>query len=282
MHSVRFSRSLLAVATAVTAALLSPAALASPFPPVGQAGVLVYGKPVCGRDWVPVNTGHGRYFNVYNDTSNGSTCLVVPKAGQLAYRVTYEYHTAKGWLMTGISEGVSWGRYTCNDGPSGTSPGTACAKFPVLVKNEGRIIADAAFTPASGGRWDDGWDIWFDKEYIPPAQQQQPDGTEIMVRMHDRGIFITPYRTVNIDGHIWYVEHWGAFAHNTHWRYVAYIAKYPANKTWHLSLTDIFSDAVRHGDLHRYFWLTDITFGEEAYSGGAGFAVTSYNVTGVR
>jgi hypothetical protein len=282
MHSVRFSRSLLAVATAVTAALLSPAALASPSPPGGQAGVLVYGKPVCGSNWVPVNTGHGRYFNVYNDTSNGTTCVLVPKAGQLAYRVTYEQHTKKNWLMTGIGEGVSWGKYTCYDGPSGTGPGTHCATFPVQVYKEGSITASAAFTPASGGRWDDGWDIWFNKTYVAPSQLQQPNGTEIMIRMHDRAIAITPYRTVTIDHHVWYVEHWRSCAHGVCWRYVAYVAKYPGNRTWNLSLTHIFADAVKRGDLHLTWYLTGIMFGEEAYSGGAGFAVTMYNLTGVR
>ena len=100
--------------------------------------------------------------------------------------------------------------------------------------------------------------------------------------MCDRQIAITPYKTAHIDGHTWLVEHWNTWGNGTTWRYVAYVSPTCGTHPWKLNLSHIFMDAVRAGDLKLTYYLVEIPFGPETYSGGAGFGLHYYDVEGVR
>jgi hypothetical protein len=90
-------------------------------PPTSPAGPLggtpVWNRPVCGTSYVPVDLGSGNYFNIINAQAQ-NTCVTAERH-YLSWYVSSWHPASEKWQYPNISSGIEWGRYTCDDGPSG-------------------------------------------------------------------------------------------------------------------------------------------------------------------
>jgi hypothetical protein len=291
-----------AVSPATAAPALAPPALAPPAvppqaaapavaAPAAGAGVLpnggtpVWNRSVCGRNYVPVTLGHGDYFNVYNE-QDGRSCVSAERH-VLSWTVTHRSKGVREWEFPNISSGIEWGRYTCYDGRSAypSSPGSRCMRYPVREKYDGTPLTSVRFWPhISNGNI--AYDIWFNKANISPSRLRQADGAEIMIWLMHPGITEPESRIcwhTEIQG-LWYdAMCWRAGnSGGTRWNYVAYIAQKQTRtlrRTW---LNGFFRDAIAHGKVSPDWWLTAIDFGAEINTGGTGFAVQNFSLTGVK
>jgi hypothetical protein len=248
-----------------------------PAPPTPKAGVRNWNHWVCGRDYVPVNLGHGDYFNVYN---SAGTCISAER-NHLSWGVASITPTG-GWQFPNISSGWEWSRYTCTDGHSGyPGHGSRCMRYPVQEKHDGYPLSSVTVQNHPGA-YNAAYDIWFNKT---DAHPKQDNGTELMVWIEHPNIYVPPsaidwYTT--IQGIRYEVAAWITFHNGVHWRYMAYIAVHQRTSlppTW---LNAFFRDAIAHGWLSSNDWLTAIDFGFEISWGGAKLRVYRYSLTGVR
>lgn len=275
---IRRTLGLLASTAAVAALFLAPAASASV---ARSGGIETYNRPVCGANYVPIDLGRGNYFNVLNE-QDGRSC-VSAEAHHLSWEVTSRSGSVKGWQYPNISSGWEWNRYTCQDGRSAlaTSPGSQCMRYPVQERADGTPLTSVTYFPhlAAGNV---SYDIWFNKTNAHPGQD---NGTEVMIWLAHPGVSI-PARSVCWDATIQGVKYeamcWTARNGSVSWNYVAFIAvRQTATMppTW---LNGFFRNAISHGKLSANWWLTAIDFGAEMNRGGAGFAVKTYSLRGVR
>jgi hypothetical protein len=276
---VRFPRRFLIFAAAVAAAQsLIPAALATSLP-VADVGYLHYNNPVCTpKGFVPVDLGHGNYFNVYNSQS-GNTCIITERH-HLSWYVSEVRPTAESWQYPNISSGWEWSRYTCDDGLSARpGHGSQCMRYPVQEKKDGHPLTSVTYYPhLQNGNV--AYDIWFNQTDSHPNQD---NGTEVMIWLSHPGVHeqdIAWYTT--IEGHEYEVINWIAVHNFVAWHYVAYIAVHPTRAFTREWLNPFFKDAIAHGQLSPNWWLTAIDFGSEMNEGGTGFDVHTYSLTGVR
>lgn len=260
-------------------------ALAAP-PASAAAGVRVWNRPVCGSAYVPVDLGHGDYFNVINAPAH-NTCVTAERH-HLSWYVSSWHQASSAWQYPNISSGIEWGRYTCNDGPSGypSARGSRCMRYPVRVDRDGMPVTSASVHPnLSNGNVS--YDIWLNRENVSPRRLGQPDGAEIMIWISYPGLRDEANaRHVLIDGIGWDVMTWEARSQKTgtSWRYVAYLARRQRDSVWRLWLNPFFRDAERAGEMSPSWYLTGIDFGAEINQTvrRAGFDVAYYSLTGVR
>jgi hypothetical protein len=254
-------------------------------PAAAPIGNDVWNGPVCGAGYVRVDLGHGDYFNVINAPAR-NTCVTAERH-HLSWYVSSWHQAPHSWQYPNISSGIEWGRYTCDDGASGSpsSPGSKCMRYPVRVDRDGAPVTSASVHPhlISGNV---AYDIWFNKTDVSPLRLGQPDGAEVMIWIAYPGITDTAdARHVVIDGIRWDVMTWEA--HNkrtgTSWRYVAYLAHQQRESVSRLWLNPFFLDAERAGEMSPSWYLTGIDFGAEINQTvhGAGFDVAHYSLTGV-
>jgi hypothetical protein len=266
---VKLRIGILAAALAVFAAL-APAASA--------AGVHVYNSPVCGSNYVPVDLGHGNYFNVYNSQNN--TSCIDSEQHHLSWTVTRS--PSGRWQYPNIGSGIEWGRYTCDDGLSGHDAASTCMKYPVQQYKDGMPVTSARYWPGTLTSGNVAYDIWFNRTDKTPAQVKQDNGTEIMIWLAHPGISVWDVsRTVTVNRMRWQVMTWTASHNGVSWHYVAYVAVTPVRSVSDLWLNQFFREAEAHGELSRDWWLTGIDFGAEMNSGGRGFTVAGYSLSGV-
>lgn len=273
-------RQIIATLILVGCGLLLPALARASVTP--HAGVLEYNTPVCGTNYVPVNLGHGDYFNIYN-AQGGNTCVNVERK-HLSWYVSRVTPIAQGWQYPNISSGWHWGRYTCNDGRSAhPGHGSQCMRYPVKQSEDGMPLTSVQYFPhLTNGNVS--YDIWFNQTNAHPNQD---NGSEIMIWLDDPGtsrfIHHAFLRRVRISGYTWDVCGWTMHRPDgTSWNYVAYVAPKPILKTHGLWLNEFFREAEHHGELSPDWYLTAIDFGSEMNVGGQGFAVKSYSLVGVR
>lgn len=249
-----------------------------------NAGVHHYNKPVCGRQWVAIDTGHGDYANVYNTPVTYSCVKAEQHHDTWMLSSMGPVMPGHMWQMPVISWGTDWGKYTCYDGPSGTSPGTRCMQFPVQAYRDGSPVTSVTWWhPAPRGNV--AYDIWFDRKYVPPQDQRQADGAEIMIWLAHPGICLCNYSIrwhVTIQGRRYAVFGWRAFgANGVTWLYTAYVAVHPVNSlppTW---LNMFFRDAEKHHRLSSRWWLSSVNFGSEINCQCAGLLVSRISLSGI-
>jgi glycosyl hydrolase family 12 len=258
--------------------------LAAGFPATAMNPMPVYNRPVCGTGYVPVDLGKGNYFNVINAPAH-NTCVTAERH-HLSWYVSSWQPAATNWQYPNISSGIEWGRYTCNDGPSATSSGSKCMRYPVRVDRDGEPVTSVA-VHSHIARGNVAYDIWVNRKNVAPAKLRQPDGAEVMIWIAYPGIADdADARHVVIDGIAWDVMTWIAHnsATNTSWRYVAYLAHRQRDSVSRLWLNPFFRDAELAGEMSPSWYLTAIDFGAEINQtvSGPGFDVTHYSLTGVR
>lgn len=263
------------ILTAVFAALIIAFTLAIP---AHAGGIEAYNTPVCGTGYVPVDLGHGNYFNVYN-SQNDTSCIKSEKH-YLAWRVSQA--PIDRWQYPNISSGIEWGKYTCYDGISGHDAQSKCMKYPVQQKNDGMPVTSVSYRLGSLTSGNVAYDIWFNRTGLAPSQVKQDNGTEVMIWLSHPGISIWDVtRTVTVSGRRWEVMTWIAHHNGVSWHYVAYVAVTPVRSVTNLWLNQFFREAEGYGELNRDWWLTGIDFGSEMNTGGEGFSVSGYSLSGV-
>lgn len=251
--------------------------------PVGQAGVHLYNQVICGREWAPILMGEGRYFNAMNSQS-GNTCISVE---QRHLTIALERWTpGPKWQWIGIDSGITWGRYTCLDGASGTSTTSQCLKYPVQEKSDGDPVTSIKLYEhmISGNA---GYDIWFDKRNMAPQNYRQDNGAEIMIWDERPGQHMWSQWMLWVQGREYGAENWVMHHNGTSWNFLVY---WPLHPETYMPLTHLnlfFKDAIRHRQLSAYWYLTGIDAGGEINNPGSpsagswGLDISQYTLTGL-
>jgi hypothetical protein len=65
----------------------------------------------------------------------------------------------------------------------------------------------------------------------------------------------------------------------TSWKIVSYVATTPVTSVSNLNLLPFFADAVSRGSLESSWWLIDVEYGFEIWTGGQGLAMSGFSVS---
>ncbi|MGB0064474.1 MAG: cellulose binding domain-containing protein [Terracidiphilus sp.] len=164
---------------------------------------------------------------------------------------------------TSIYRGCHWG--TC----------TSSNPFPIEENNIASATSSVSITQPSGYNNDAAYDIWFNQTSTTSGQ---PNGTEIMIWLNHQGS-IQPFGSdvgnTTIDGASWAV--WTG--NQSSWKIVSYVANSPVTSVSNLNLLPFFSDAVSRGSLETSWWLIDVEYGFEIWTGGDGLAMSNFSVS---
>ena len=164
---------------------------------------------------------------------------------------------------TSIYRGCHWG--TC----------TASNPFPIEESNIASATSSVSITQPSGSANDAAYDIWFNQTSTTTGQ---PNGTEIMIWLNHQGSiqpFGSQVATETIDGVSWNV--WTG--NQSSWKIVSYVAATPVTSVSNLNLLPFFADAVSRGSLETSWWLIDVEYGFEIWTGGQGLAMSGFSVS---
>ncbi len=163
---------------------------------------------------------------------------------------------------TSVYRGCHWG--TC----------TSSNPFPIEENNIASATSSVTITQPSGYNNDSAYDIWFNQTSTTSGQ---PNGTEVMIWINHQGS-IQPFGSnvgnVTIDGASWAV--WTG--NMSSWKIVSYVENSPVTSA-NLNLVPFFSDAVSRGSLQSTWWLIDVEYGFEIWTGGQGLAVSNFSVS---
>ncbi|MGA2889952.1 MAG: cellulose binding domain-containing protein [Terracidiphilus sp.] len=163
---------------------------------------------------------------------------------------------------TSIYRGCHWG--TC----------TASNPFPIEESNIASASTSVSITQPSGSQNDAAYDIWFNQTSTTSGQ---PNGTEVMIWINHQGApepFGSQVATATIDGANYAV--WTG--NQTSWKIISYVATSPVTSA-SLNLLPFFADAVARGSLESSWWLIDVEYGFEIWTGGQGLAMSNFSVS---
>lgn len=163
---------------------------------------------------------------------------------------------------TSIYRGCHWGACTASN------------PFPIQESNLASATTSVKLTQPSGYNNDAAYDIWFNQT---PTTAGQPNGTEVMIWLNHQGA-IQPFgaraATAEIDGAQY--EVWTG--KQSSWKIVSYVASQPVKSARNIDLLPFFADAVSRGSLALSWWLVDVEFGFEIWTGGKGLAMSDFSV----
>jgi hypothetical protein len=163
---------------------------------------------------------------------------------------------------TSIYKGCHWG--TC----------TTSNPFPIEESNIASASTSVSITQPSGSQNDAAYDIWFNQTSTTSGQ---PNGTEVMIWINHQGApepFGSQVATATIGGASYAV--WTG--NQTSWKIISYVATSPVTSV-SLNLLPFFADAVSRGSLESSWWLIDVEFGFEIWTGGQGLAMSNFSVS---
>jgi Glycosyl hydrolase family 12/Cellulose binding domain len=152
---------------------------------------------------------------------------------------------------------------------------TSSNPFPIQESNIASASTSVTITQPSGYNNDAAYDIWFNQTSTTSGQ---PNGTEIMIWINHQGSpqpFGSEVATATIDGATW--EVWTG--RESSWNIVSYVRATPVTSVSNLNLLPFFSDAVSRGSLETSWWLIDVEYGFEIWTGGQGLAVSNFSVS---
>lgn len=164
---------------------------------------------------------------------------------------------------TSIYRGCHWG--TC----------TSSNPFPIQESNIASATSTVNITQPSGYNNDAAYDIWFNQTSTTSGQ---PNGTEVMIWLNHQGAvqpFGSETATATIDGGNY--EVWTG--NQSSWRVISYVASTPVSGVTNLNLRPFFADAVSRGSLEPSWWLIDVEYGFEIWTGGEGLAMSNFSVS---
>jgi hypothetical protein len=154
-------------------------------------------------------------------------------------------------------------------------PCTSSNPFPIEENNIASASTSVTIAQPFGYNNDSAYDIWFNQTSTTSGQ---PNGTEIMIWINHQGS-IRPFGSQTametIDGTTW--EVWTG--RQSSWNIVSYVRETPVTSVSNLNLLPFFSDAVSRGGLEPSWWLIDVEYGFEIWTGGQGLAMSGYSVS---
>ena len=239
---------------------------------VTPAGGVIGNSPYCARDYERLD---GDKYIAYNDDSGDYTCLQTTNQHKAtSFRVTtFQQDIPSGvGAFPNVFAGFEWGRHPKN------------SFWPAKEARDGNPQAAVSVTSVPGGYYNAAYDIWFNKtDPDDPSKLGGNDGAEVMIWLvtHEGALGSGHYQ---IDGRTWRMMKWIAKNHRTGvtWNYIAFIAPEDVTSA-NLALNPFFKEAIALHWLSSSWYLTDIGFGFEMFSGNlAGLAVKSFTLTGVR
>ncbi|MGD0831930.1 MAG: cellulose binding domain-containing protein [Terracidiphilus sp.] len=207
----------------------------------------------------------GGLYNFQMDEWNSSLeeCVTISGIGFTITTADFNNSTSSApATYTSVYRGCHWG--TC----------TTSNPFPIEENNIASASTSVSITQPSGSQNDSAYDIWFNQTSTTTGQ---PNGTEIMIWINHQGApqpFGSDVATATIDGVSWNV--WTGT--QTSWNIVSYVATSPVTSA-SLSLLPFFADAVSRGSLQSTWWLIDVEYGFEIWTGGDGLAVSNFSVS---
>src|SRR6201996_1106516 len=152
---------------------------------------------------------------------------------------------------------------------------TSSNPFPIQEINIASASTSVTITQPSGYNNDAAYDIWFNQTSTTSGQ---PNGTEVMIWINHQGSpqpFGSEVATATIDGATW--EVWTG--RESSWNIASYVRSTPVTSVSNLNLLPFFSDAVSRGSLETSWWLIDVEYGFEIWTGGQGLAVSNFSVS---
>ncbi len=164
---------------------------------------------------------------------------------------------------TSIYRGCHWGSCTSSN------------PFPIQESNIASATSTVSIVQPSGYNNDAAYDIWFNQTSTTSGQ---PNGTEVMIWLnHDGSIepFGSKVATATINGAQY--EVWTG--NQRSWKVVSYVATAPVTSVTNLNLLPFFSDAVSRGSLQPSWWLIDVEYGFEIWTGGEGLGMSGFSVS---
>lgn len=162
-----------------------------------------------------------------------------------------------------IFRGCHWGNCTSSN------------PFPIQESNIASASTSVTITQPSGFNNDAAYDIWFNQTSTTSGQ---PNGTEVMIWINHQGSpqpFGSQVATATIDGASWAV--WTG--RQSSWNIVSYVRETPVTSVANLDLLPFFSDAVARGSLQSAWWLIDVEYGFEIWTGGQGLGISGFSVS---
>jgi Glycosyl hydrolase family 12 len=255
-----------AVPSAATSTRVAPV----PAPGVGLTpdGGVVRNTKYCNRDYERLD--EGKYI-AYNDDSGDYTCLLtIDQQHVSSFRVTTFKQKIPGGVgaFPNIFAGFEWGRHPKN------------SFLPTKESNDGDPLVSVTVKSVPGGYYNAAYDIWFNKtDPANPWKLRGNNGTEVMIWLvnHEGPQGSGSHK---IDGHSWRMMKWVAKNRQTGttWKYIAFIATSNLTSAT-LWLNPFFKVAMAQLWLSRSWYLTNIGFGFEMYSGHlAGLAVNNFSL----
>ena len=212
-----------------------------------------------------VSINSGQYIFQNNEwNSSSEQCATVGGTGFTLTTANFNLAT-NGAPATypSIFRGCHWGNCTSSN------------PFPIEENNIASASTSVSITQPSGYNNDSAYDIWFNQTSTTSGQ---PNGTEIMIWIDHGGSpqpFGSQVATETIDGASWAV--WTG--RQSSWNIVSYVRQTPVTSVSNLNLLPFFSDAVSRGSLEPSWWLIDVEFGFEIWTGGQGLAMSNYSVS---
>lgn len=164
---------------------------------------------------------------------------------------------------TSIYRGCHWG--TC----------TSSNPFPIQESNIASATSSVSLVQPSGYNNDAAYDIWFNQTSTTSGQ---PNGTEVMIWLNHQGVvqpFGSQTGSATIDGANY--EVWTGS--QSSWKIVSYVASTPVTSVSNMNLVPFFQDAISRGSLEPSWWLIDVEFGFEVWTGGQGLTASNFSVS---
>jgi Glycosyl hydrolase family 12/Cellulose binding domain/Fibronectin type III domain len=165
---------------------------------------------------------------------------------------------------TAIYRGCHWGNCTSSN------------PFPIQESNIASATSSVSITQPSGSANDAAYDIWFNQTSTTSGQ---PNGTEVMIWLNHQGS-IQPFgseasssTSINgVDYEIW-------TGNQSSWKVVSFVNVTPVTSVSNLNLLPFFAEAVTLGSLEPSWYLIDVEYGFEIWTGGDGLAMSGFSVS---
>ena len=212
-----------------------------------------------------VSINGGQYIYQQNEwNSSAQQCATVSGVGFTLTTANFNLAT-NGAPATypSVFRGCHWGNCSTSN------------PFPIQENNIASASTSVTITQPSGYNNDAAYDIWFNQTSTTSGQ---PNGTEIMIWINHQGSpqpFGSEVTTTTIDGAVWQV--WTG--RQSSWNIVSYVRETPVTSVSNLNLLPFFSDAVARGSLEPSWWLIDVEYGFEIWTGGQGLSVSNFSVS---
>jgi cellulose 1,4-beta-cellobiosidase len=250
---------LLAIAFAVCVAFLG-----TPAPAAAQD--YVYGPSTCSGQAVIVLDSGLYNFQMDEWDSGLEECITTNGVGFTITTADFVNATnGPPATYTSVYRGCHWGVCTSSNPYI----------FPIQESNLASASSSVSITQPAGSQNDAAYDIWFNQTELTTGQ---PNGTEVMIWINHQGApqpFGSQVATATIDGVSWDV--WTG--RQSSWNVISYVAVAPSTSVTNLNLLPFFSDAISRRSLESAWWLIDVEYGFEIWTGGKGLAATGFSVS---